>query len=488
MLKRFVLLFAPAALVLLPGFAARAGAERVQESVVKIQVGYRSPDYFQPWDMGYQNTKFGSGFIVEGKRIMTNAHVIGDQVYIQVLKVGDTKKYTARVEYVAHDCEVALLKVEDESFFDGTVPVRFGGVPLQRDRVAVYGFPMGGEVLSITEGIVSRVEVQNYSHSQRDILAVQIDAAINPGNSGGPVFKGGEVVGISFQTYASSQNIGYIVPVPVIKRFYADIKDGKYDGYPMLGVYYEKLENPALREYLKLKPKQGGILVTKSVYQSSAWGALREGDVIMSIAGIPIEQDGTVEFRKDERVKFTWLLNSFQTGDKAEVGILRDGVPVKLTLKLAPTPYLVPLMQYDTRPTYLEFAGFVFMPLTYNYMAGWNWNEMDPKFRVLFTEGLRTPEKKQVVFINQVLPDDINVGYQDISRAIVERVNGKPIGEIADLVAALKAPQGGFHVLEMQDFAGKGTRIVLDAKKTAEANAQILKRFSIPSDRSEDLR
>jgi len=477
------------AMVIAP-LSVTASVDQLQSSVVKIQTGFRTPDYFQPWDMGYQSTKYGSGFIIEGKRIMTNAHVVGDQVYIQVQKTGDTRKYTAKVEFVGHDCEIALLKVEDESFFEGTKPVKFGGVPMQRERVAAYGFPTGGEVLSITEGIVSRVEVQYYSHSQRELLAIQIDAAINPGNSGGPVFQGGEAVGISFQTYGGSQtqNIGYIVPVPVIKRFLDDIKDGKYDGYPSLGFFWEKMENPAIKERYHIKPKQGGILVTKILFESPCWGALQEGDVVTSMAGIPIQQDGTVKFRENERVRFNWLLNAFQMGDKAEIGIIRDGKPISLVVKLGNTPNLVPLMQYETRPTYVVFGGFVFMPLNYNYMSTRNWNDVYTKFRELFIGGQVTPEKRQVIFINQVLPHDINVGYQDINQGVVDKINGKKIGDIKDLIEAFKNPVDGYHVIELEDFYSYGTRVVLDARKADSANREIMKTYSIPFDRSEDLR
>jgi len=489
MIKGFsaILCFAMAFWAPLPSLAA---VDDLQASVVKIQTGFRTPDQYQPWDMGYQNTKYGSGFIVKGNRIMTNAHVVGDQVYIQVQKAGDTRKYTAKVEYVAHDCEIALLRVEDESFFEGTRPVKFGGVPMQRDRVAAYGFPTGGEVLSITEGIVSRVEVQFYSHSQRELLAIQIDAAINPGNSGGPVFKGGEVVGISFQTYGGSQtqNIGYIVPVPVINRFYDDIRDGKYDGYPTLGFFWEKMENPALRESCHLQPRQGGILVTKVLYNSPCWQVLQEGDVITSLAGVPVQQDGTVAFRGNERVRFIWLLNRFQVGDAADIGIIRGGKPLAVRVKLGPTRTLVPLMTYETRPTYLLYGGLVFMPLNYNYLSTRNWNDVDSKFRELFVSGLITGEKRQVIFINQVLPHDINIGYQDISRAVVEKVNGRLIGEMKDLIEAFKHPVGDFHVIELEDYDSCGTRLVLDARRIDKANTEIMKTYSVSNDRSEDLR
>lgn len=73
---------------------------------------------------------------------------------------------------------------------------------------------MGGECISITAGVVSRVEMTTYANAGQDLLSVQIDAAINPGNSGGPVVNGnGELVGVAFQSLSDYdvENIGYVV-------------------------------------------------------------------------------------------------------------------------------------------------------------------------------------------------------------------------------------------------------------------------------------
>jgi hypothetical protein len=69
-------------------------------------------------------------------------------------------------------------------------PLRFGGIPQLESTVSAYGYPLGGERMSVTAGIVSRVDFQLYTHSGVDShLTVQISAQINPGNSGGPVMR-----------------------------------------------------------------------------------------------------------------------------------------------------------------------------------------------------------------------------------------------------------------------------------------------------------
>ncbi|MBI5881764.1 MAG: trypsin-like peptidase domain-containing protein [Elusimicrobia bacterium] len=484
-----------AALLLLsapPAFAA-VGEDAVKSSVVQFFTVVKESDYYEPWKQGYQTNLSGSGVIIAGNRILTNAHVVANQVFIQVRKAGDAMKYTARVEYVAHDSEVALVSVEDPQFFKGTTPARFGGLPYQRDKVAAYGFPTGGEQLSITEGVVSRLEVNTYTHSERSLLLIQTDAAINPGNSGGPVFKDGRMIGISFQSYSGSgaENIGYIVPITLIERFLADVKDGRYDGVPALGVFYQKTESPALRALAGLAPGADGVLVSRVAYGSPAWEVLAEGDVIQSLDGVPVLCDGTFHFRKDERLEFSHLANLHQMGEEVALGLLRAGRPLKVRLKLQPFKELVPGPDYDKRPTYLVYGGLVFMPLSVNYMNLWESKDQAPRFRHYSADQLPSEKRREVVFINQVLPHDVNIGYHNLRKAVVERINGREISGMKDVAPALAAPLGSRHVIEIDYHAGDeqpGTRIVLDAAAADAANAAILSRFDVPADRSADLR
>ncbi|HVM33120.1 MAG TPA: S1C family serine protease, partial [bacterium] len=326
-----------------------AGDEGLRKSVVKIFTVTNKPNYYQPWVIGYQYEASGSGCVLAGHRILTNAHVISDEVFIQVMKAGDTKKYTAEVEYVDHDREVAILKVKNEDFFKDTLPVDFGALPSQRQKVAVYGFPIGGDELSITEGVVSRIEVQRYVHSQRDFLTIQTDAAINPGNSGGPAFAGGKLIGIAFQSYGAgdAQSIGYIVPVSIIQRSLKDRAAGNLTGAPSLGILWQKMESDSLRSFYKMGPNQSGILITQVVYGSPADGVLRPKDVLLSEAGVPIANNGTVPFQGGDRVAFSYLTSQYANGDKVPVEVLRDGKILKLSLVLKPYDPLVAGPAYD---------------------------------------------------------------------------------------------------------------------------------------------
>src|SRR5258708_8002778 len=109
--------------------------------------------------------------------------------------------------------------------------------------------------MRVPQGVVSRVDFRTYTHSVVDShLTIQIDAAINPGNSGGPVLQNGKVVGVAFQGFSGdvAQNVGYMIPTPVIRPFLKDIEDGHYDRYMALSTGVANTLNPAIRTGLDL--------------------------------------------------------------------------------------------------------------------------------------------------------------------------------------------------------------------------------------------
>lgn len=462
----------------------------LRKSVVKLFTVTRKPNHYEPWSHGYQHASGGSGCIIEGKRILTNAHVVTNAVFIQALKNGDVKKYVAKVEHVSHDEELAVLTVDDPAFFDDTTPVAWGGLPVRQDRVHVYGFPIGGNELSITAGVISRVEVISYTHSRRWLLALQTDAAINPGNSGGPVFAEGKLVGVAFQSHerTTAQSTGYVVPMPVIEHFRREVKAGAVLGVPSLGVYWQKIESEALREYSRLSDRQSGVLITRVMYGGSAAGLIREGDVLLSVGGTRLEQDGTITLRGEDRVDFSHLVSQRRVGETLACELLRKGKRVKVKVTMRGPSSLVPLPRPERQPTYFVFAGLMFVPLTAEYLASWDWKDVDVRFQHLYRDGLQSAARREVVIVSHVLAHAANQGYHDIRGAIVERVNGKPIREMKDVVKAVRKPMGKLHVIEFDNALYTfGSHVALKAGEIAQATKEVLATYGVTKDRSADL-
>jgi len=475
---RFLAVFALAAGLALP---ASAIAEPSQ-SMVRISTTSQQPDYTSPWNPPTVSDGVGAGFIIEGKRIMTNAHVVSNATFVTVLKEGDPTLWPARVVYIAHDCDLALLEVDDPSFFENTKPLDFGGIPALESEVSVYGYPIGGDRLSVTRGIVSRVDFQLYTHSSIDShLTIQIDAAINPGNSGGPVMQAGKVVGVAFQGYSGdvAQSVGYMIPTPVIKRFLQDVKDGSYDRYMDLAATYFPLLNPAQRAALGMTSPDNGVLVA-SVFEEDTTG-LRPGDVILSVDGRKVYADGKVDI-DGERVQVAEVFERKFKGDKSLLEIMRDGKEEKVTLELTrPWPFDMQARSYAARPRFVLVGGLLFQPLNRNFFE----TRKNPSVRLRYffqryvTDHL-FHDYPEVVVLSEVLQDPFNTYILPFKDSIVAKINGRKIRGLEDVAAAFEEP-GDFHVIEL---LGEGRPVVLERAALAEAESRIKERYRVTTDKN----
>lgn len=464
-------------------------SNEIREAIVKVYTFSNYPDYYNPWAMQGPRASSGSGSIIANNLILTNAHVVSNQTFLQVRKYGDTQRYRAKVVAVSHLTDLALLTVEDSQFFDGAAILDFGQLPETQQEVLVYGFPIGGDTLSITKGVISRIEHQPYVHSSSVFLAGQIDAAINPGNSGGPVLVNDKIVGVVMQGITSAQNIGYMVPIPVIEHFLNDLKDGILDGYPSLGVGLQDMENEDLRRYYQMDTDMSGVLINQIVAGSPADGRLEIGDVLLQVEDYSIGNDGTVEFRANERTSLNYVIQQKQIGEDLRMTILRSGELSEISINLYRSmakDQLVPMEQYETLPTYYIFGGMVFCPLSKDLLNIWGsqWYQSAPReLACCLLNNVPEREGEQVVVLLKVLATDVNEGYQDISNWVVDRVNGEKIWNMVDLVEKIEKSSEPYIVLE--DKYNK--KIIIDRDKAINSSEDILEIYRIPSDRSNDL-
>jgi S1-C subfamily serine protease len=477
-------------LLFLMAASTSLASEEIKDAIVKIYTSSSQPDYYNPWTMMSSMQGTGSGCVIEGRKILSNAHVVGYQTFVQVRKHGDARRYPARVVSVSHEADLAILTVDDPDFFNDVTPLELGELPESQDEVLVYGFPLGGDTLSITKGVMSRIEHQTYSHSSADLLAGQIDAAINPGNSGGPVMKDDKLVGVVMQGYTQAENIGYMVPVNVIRHFFRDIEDGKLNGIPSLGVIMQNLENPALKRRCGMDEDQTGLLVNHVVVGSPAENVLQVGDVVLSVEGNAIADDGTVEFRPRQRTSAAYFIESKQVGEKLNLEIWRDGSVQPVTIVLnrpSSEDMLIPLDEYDVLPSYYIYGGAVFSPLTKNLLKRWggNWYRSAPlELVALLSDNIPEQADQQVVMVLKFLPADVNQGYHQIAYWIVEEVNGQKIHNMKELIERIEAEDGSEFV-ELK--SANSNVIVLDRKLAKESHQQILDIYRIAADRSADL-
>ena len=470
-------------LVLPMSAGASENIEAVRRSVVRIFTVSQTPDYATPWDPGRSESGMGTGFIISGRRILTNAHVVSNARFISIEKESDARRYEANVKFIAHDCDLAILEVSDKTFFKTTSNLHLGGIPNLDSEVTVLGYPIGGDRLSVTRGVVSRIDYQVYSHSGVDShLAIQIDAAINPGNSGGPVIQNNAVVGVAFQGFSGlvAQNVGYMIPVPVIDRFLKDVSDGHYDHYVDLGIQFFPLINATFRRALGLDGDDSGVMVSEVMPAGAAYGYLQVGDVLLSIDHRPIFGDGRVAMENDRMLLNEVVERKFK-GDTVTLKLLRQSkeMTVSFPLKL-PWPYLTQARQYDVHPRFVIFGGLVFQPLSSSFYASLE----DPSvtLRYYYTQFLDAElylQHPEVVVISKTLPDPINT-YQDrFINTIIDTINDIKVRTLEDVAAAFDKPDS-FFVIRV---VGDPQPLVLEAKAVKAARQRILERYGINQER-----
>ena len=490
-------------------------------AVVKLLVTFMEPDWVNPWQTKTAQRSTGSGAVISrevtgtassadasggGGLILTAAHVVANATFIQVQLANSPEKHVGRVVSVLHEVDLALVEVL--TGLEGVDPVPIPKkkevrLPKLREKVYVLGFPVGGNDLSITEGVVSRIEVQSYSHSHARALAVTVDAAINSGNSGGPVLSQstGGLVGVAFQGYAGSsvENQGHMVPAPVIDRFLKGVLEGRRTAsnskrpaskeppqLPSLGVHLQLLNSPSLRKFLKMRDDaHTGVMVTHVEHGSSAEGILEPGDVVLEVDGVKLANDGSVVFL-GQRLAMVAILQARFIGDVVPLKILRGGEEKKVDVTLKALRQLVPRGQYDVRPPFVIVGGLLFQPLSLEYLQSWGGDLKDAPTHLVeqYYDGISGPDKKEVVVLSQVLSDDVNVGFtfDSVGLDYVATVDGAPVADMEAFVEALRRGVRGeeeFVTLEVTRGNVMST-VVLEVAKLKEADERIQERYQIP--------
>ncbi|KAF8820356.1 hypothetical protein IE077_003265 [Cardiosporidium cionae] len=506
--------------------------QNLLRGVFRIHSSRKYPDFGTPWQIKGYGRATGTGFSLANRTIVTNAHVVSYADTIHVEKPGIAKLFIAEAIVVAHEPDIALLTVADESFWEDLPSLKLAEgkweIPRLLFDVMVIGYPTGGETISVTKGVVSRVQVGSYAHSTSRFLEIQIDAAINPGNSGGPVVNNkGDIVGIAFQGLESSDNIGYIIPVPVVKHVLEDVKRHKrYTGIVTMGASLQSMENPNLRSYfglneinVQLPPgisMEGSLVISvdeernlQHVQHILNWGAkfvpnlgiltnasirekvgLQRGDIIVEIDGVNVAQDGTIRLRGIERVSLDYLLIGKYFGEYIPCTVIREKKVQAIKIPLETSNFVIPKQTSDEKPRYLICGGLVFVPLTRRYILDRKIGRNRLRTAVMiedYSNVYQTKDLQELVVLSRILPSHISIGYHG-QNLLLKSVNGQTIKSLQHLQDTLDNINNdpnemyiSFSFGELHEF------IVVNKTEVREINAKILKENGITASHSEEL-
>ncbi|MBI4096518.1 MAG: trypsin-like peptidase domain-containing protein [Candidatus Levybacteria bacterium] len=310
--------------------------EKISPSVVTVGIEQRIIN-FDPFDIfsgpqaAKQEQDIGSGFVVSGDGlIVTNKHVVDAPGKYKVI-THDGKKYDVKSVYRDPVNDIAIVKIDAS----GLKPVEMGDSSTVKvgQLVVAVGTPLGEFRGSVTKGIVSGIgrgitagsAFEGFAEKIDDVI--QTDAAINPGNSGGPlVNSSGQVIGVNTAIASGAENIGFALPINIIKDSLSNFNKSGQFNRPYLGIAYKMLK----RDIAALNDIPQGAYVQTVMTDSPAEKAgIVSGDIITNIDGEKVGADENT---------VAAIVTRRKIGDVISVSLWRSSktLIVKATLVAAP--------------------------------------------------------------------------------------------------------------------------------------------------------
>lgn len=313
--------------------------EKITPSVVTVGIEQRflriDPfDIFSTPQNSRREQDIGSGFVVSSDGlIVTNKHVVSEQGKYTVI-THDGKKYNVEKVYRDPANDIAILKITPPGGISlKTVEMGDSSKVKVGQLVVAVGTPLGEFRGSVTKGIVSGLgrgitagsPFEGYVEKLDDVI--QTDAAINPGNSGGPlVNSSGQVIGVNTAIAAGAENIGFAIPINIVKEALDNFQRTGGFERPYLGVAYRMIN----RQLSILNEIPEGAYVQEVVEESSADKAgVQEGDIITKFDGEKVQ---------DEAGGLAGLIAKKKVGDKVTITIWREEKTLDLTATLGTAP------------------------------------------------------------------------------------------------------------------------------------------------------
>jgi S1-C subfamily serine protease len=474
-----------AALLIAGAVEARepAGANRAWEhSIVTVDVTRKDYDYQQPWSRRAQSaTK--SGLVVGPKEVLTTALDLDDRTLVRLQKNGRGRWWDAVVLWVDYPANLALLSVGDAAFWQGLKPATLAGSISRDTPIQVMRWRAGGLEVRKAEFNRFAVNVPNFGDASHVLL--ELNAEMDGVGWGEPVVQGKKVIGL---VSGQAGNLFQVLPSLYLSSMLDARRRGETRGLGYFDFTWQPAENPETLRYLRLEGEPRGVVVISVPKRGDTASVLKPKDIILQIDGFDVDTQGDYLDPDYGHLMLENLATRRKwAGDPVKLKIWREGRPMEVTCvlpRIEAASKLVPEAPYDKPPEYLIVGGLVFQPLTKNLLRGWgqDWERRAP-FRLAYFRGEEaTPERPSVVVLSQVLPDIYTLGYQDARNLVLERVNGRKISRLDDILVALREPRNGFH--EFEFLKGESLqRIVLDAATLNAATQRVLERYGIEADR-----
>jgi hypothetical protein len=476
-----VLTLAAAGEAAVPAPAPAKGPDPLRAAVVSVRITGQEWNWRTPWAKQAPWNRVVTGLVVPGPRILVASAAIGNHLLIEAQKLGRDERWPASVRLADTEGPLALLEVADPTFWAGLAPLPLAETVPVSGEVKVHRWLRAGQFDAATAN-VRQVRAARHGMSRVSLPSLEMTSAME-GGDGEVVVGEGRVLGLVTSRAGDTLTA---MASPILRQFLAEAAQPTYAGFARAGLAWQEMTNPALREYLGLRPGEGGVRLTRVLPHGSGAKVLEPGDVLLSVGGVAIDATGQYEDPLYGRLSCALLFTEkHRPGDVVELGILRnrERQSVKITLRrMLPEEERVPPYVVGRGPDYAVVGGLVFQELTGPYLtaAADGGRRAAPRLLIAVDrEGAAPdPARPRLVVLTSVLPDAANLGFQDLRDLIVTSMNGTEIGSLDELRRAAATPVGGYHVVEFLPGQGPG-RLVLDVAEAEASRERIRNLYGV---------
>ena len=457
--------------------------EQMKQSLVYLDISNSGYDQYQPWRQTPISKEGGFACAVGPYEVLTTAENVMNATFIQARRYAQNAYIPAKVMIVDYEYNLCILQLDKTAMNAPLTPITFKEVFPKGKQLTTYWLSSGGH-LTTARSTLDRASVQYSDISFVQNLYYLVTNISRPFGDGEICCYGKDAIGIP--CWGMDSDAG-VIPAETINRFVNDYYKKSYKGYGLVGFEKYNLLDPTIRKYLKIPENIEHGMYISSVYTIGTGSQeLKPADVVLSIDGHSLNPYGRYLHPEYDRISFHHLILQKRDGDTINVEIIRDGQIMTLPVtarNFQSSQMTVPFYQYGKQPEYVIQAGYVFMNLTRDYLSMWgdDWAGKVPPHLYHYYRDLSfkpTDDRNEIVVLSYALPDEVNLGYQQLSRLVVSTVNGQKVKSLKDILDAAESSDNNDYIVI--EFEMDSPTLVISKDTLASSNARIAQMYGIP--------
>ncbi|MBI4083804.1 MAG: hypothetical protein HY423_14465 [Candidatus Lambdaproteobacteria bacterium] len=471
------------ALALLAAQAAWASPGPESAGIVMLRITRQTFDPVYPWNKTVERRYLGNALVVEGDLLLTTADMVRGATQLTVRKFGQYPNYRAQVALIDHEVDLALLKVDDAAFWQGLHRIPISERPVEAGKFEIIRWRGNGRFQQGTGEIVD-YRVTNSRLGAMEFAVLRGNTTMDSLGWSEGLTEQGQLIGLV--TGANQREI-QATSGQLLQLFVQAAQKSPFRGLAHRGFGWQPLNNASQRQFFGLAGMPFGVRVTRTYSGGTGAEQLEEGDILLRLGAYDIDPEGQINHPLYGPTLFTMAIND-SLEPRLPAVVIRGGNRLNLTLprtRFSEADYRIPPYSTEGAIDYEVFGGLVFQELSLDYLRSWGsqWEAQAPR-RLLLELSLRMrrePDDPQqrVVIVSRVLPDPVNLGYDNVNYGMLLEVNGRSVTSLLELRRALRTPQGDYHLLRMMPGQGR-QQLVFKVDQMPEANRRIRERYGIP--------